>query len=69
MEKIEDKLDVEKIEEPKEFSRFLLFQVIIIGILWLSDTFFYFFEQNIFNTYISNVLKLSDLHVSVMVSL
>ncbi|TXT61616.1 MAG: membrane protein of unknown function [Promethearchaeota archaeon] len=69
MEKIDDKLDIEKIEEPKEFSRFLLFQVILIGILWLADTFFFFFEQNIFNTYISNVLQLSDLYVSLMVSL
>jgi MFS family permease len=53
----------------KPFSRFVLFQVIIIGVLWLADTFFYFFEQNIFNTYVTNVLTLSDLFVSLMVGL
>jgi MFS family permease len=56
-------------EELKGFSQFVLFQVIIIGVLWLADTFFYFFEQNIFNTYITNVLKYSDLYVTLMVGL
>ena len=56
-------------KELKGFSRFVLFQVFIIGILWLADTFFYFFEQNIFNTYVTNVLTLSDLFVSLMVGL
>ena len=56
-------------KEPNGFSRFVLFQVFIIGILWLADTFFYFFEQNIFNTYITNVLKFSDLYVTLMVGL
>jgi MFS family permease len=56
-------------KELKVFSRFVLFQVLIIGILWLADTFFYFFEQNIFNTYVTNVLSLGDLYVSLMVGL
>ena len=56
-------------EELKGFSRVILFQVFIIGVLWLADTFFYFFEQNIFNTYITNVLRLGDLYVSLMVGL
>lgn len=56
-------------EDLEGFSRFVLFQVIIIGILWLADTFFYFFEQNIFNTYITNVLNLSYLHITLMVGL
>jgi MFS family permease len=53
----------------KGFGRFVLLQVFIIGILWLADTFFYFFEQNIFNTYVTNVLSLGDLYVSLMVGL
>ncbi|MFO7796453.1 MAG: MFS transporter [Promethearchaeati archaeon] len=60
---------IEGKEELKDFSRFILFQVIIIGILWLADTFFYFFEQNIFNTYITQVLDYDDIWVAVMVSL
>lgn len=56
-------------KELKGFSRFVLMQVFIIGILWLADTFFYFFEQNIFNTYVTNVLSLGDLYVSLMVGL
>lgn len=63
----EDSFAIKK--ELKGFSRFVLFQVFIIGILWLADTFFYFFEQNIFNTYVTNVLTLSDLFVSLMVGL
>ena len=56
-------------KELRGFSRFILFQVFIIGVLWLADTFFYFFEQNIFNTYITNVLNFGDLFVSLMVGL
>ncbi|MBD3215812.1 MAG: MFS transporter [Candidatus Lokiarchaeota archaeon] len=56
-------------EDLKGFSRFVLFQVFIIGILWLADTFFYFFEQNIFNTYITQVLNLDDIYVAIMVAL
>ncbi|TFF97121.1 MAG: MFS transporter [Promethearchaeota archaeon] len=57
-------------DELKGFSRFILFQVVVIGLLWLADTFFYFFEQQIFNTYITNVLLLSDIAVAaVMVPL
>ncbi len=63
----EDKIEVKK--ELKGFSRFILIQIFIIGILWLADTFFYFFEQNIFNTYVTNVLKFSDLYVTLMVGL
>ena len=63
----EDILEGKK--ELKGFGRFVLFQVFIIGILWLADTFFYFFEQNIFNTYVTNVLRFSDLYVTLMVGL
>ncbi|MBD3194747.1 MAG: MFS transporter [Candidatus Lokiarchaeota archaeon] len=56
-------------DDLKGFSRFVLIQVIVIGVLWLADTFFYFFEQNIFNTYVTNVLQLDYLYVSLMVGL
>jgi hypothetical protein len=52
-------------KELKGLKPFVLMQVFIIGILWLADTFFYFFEQNIFNTYVTNVLSLGDLYVKV----
>ncbi|TXT63205.1 MAG: membrane protein of unknown function [Promethearchaeota archaeon] len=63
----EDILEGKK--ELEGFSRFVLFQVIIIGVLWLADTFFYFFEQNIFNTYVTNVLNLGYLFITLMVGL
>lgn len=57
-------------EDIEGFSKFVRFQLIIIGLLWFADTFFYFFEQNIFNTYVNSVLGLSDFWVSgVMVPL
>lgn len=57
-------------EQLKPFSRFLLFQVLIIGVLWAADTTFFFFEQNFFNTYLNHVLGLPDFpFISVMVSL
>lgn len=56
-------------KELKGFSRFVLFQVIIIGVLWLADTFFYFFEQNILNTYVTNVLNKGYLYITLMVGL
>lgn len=55
--------------ERKKFSRFLLIQVIIIGILWAADRVFFFFEQNFFNTYLDHVLNLSEIYISVMVAL
>ncbi len=56
-------------EELKTFSRFMLFQVTIIGVLWAADTTFFFFEQNFLDTYLSHVLGLTDLHISLMVAL
>jgi MFS family permease len=55
--------------EKKKFSRFLLIQVIVIGILWAADRVFFFFEQNFFNTYLDHVLNLTEIYISVMVSL
>jgi MFS family permease len=60
---------MEKIEEPKELSRFILIQTIVIGILWAADRTFFFFEQNFFNTYLDHVLGLPEIYISVMVSL
>ncbi|MEJ2279857.1 MAG: MFS transporter [Candidatus Lokiarchaeota archaeon] len=56
-------------DQIKQFSKFLLFQVAVIGILWAADSTFFFFEQNMFNTYINSVLRLNDFYVAIMVSL
>ncbi len=56
-------------EKQKGFGKVLLVQVLLIGLLWASDRIFFFFEQNIFNTYINHVLGLSAIFVSIMVAL
>jgi len=53
----------------KAFSGFLLRQVLLIGLLYMGDYLFFFFEQNYFNTYLDHVLYLPELYISVMVSL
>ena len=53
----------------KAFSGLLLRQVFLIGLLYMGDYLFFFFEQNYFNTYLDHVLYLSPLYISVMVSL
>ena len=53
----------------KAFSGFLLSQIILIGILYMGDYLFFFFESNYFNTYLDHVLYLPELFISVMVSL
>ena len=53
----------------KAFSGFLLRQVLLIGMLYMGDYLFFFFEQNYFNTYLDHVLYLPELYISVMVSL
>ncbi|MHA1719058.1 MAG: MFS transporter [Promethearchaeota archaeon] len=57
-----------KKEHKFSFSRFLLFQVIIIGVLKMGDTIFFFFEQNYFNTFLVQVLEYDDIYVSILVS-
>lgn len=52
-----------------KLSRFVLFQTMIIGVLFSADQIFGFFEQNFFNTYIAHVLLLPEIYVSIMVSL
>ena len=51
----------------KGFSKFLKKQVLLIGLLYMGDYLFFFFEQNYFNTYIDHVLFLPELYISVMV--
>ena len=53
----------------KVFSGFLFRQVLLIGMLYMGDYLFFFFEQNYFNTYLNHVLYLPELYISVMVSL
>ncbi|TFG18072.1 MAG: MFS transporter [Promethearchaeota archaeon] len=55
----------------KNFSRFILIQVILIGILWAADRTFFFFESEFLNTYLDHVLNLPnvDFLIGIMVSL
>jgi len=53
----------------KAFIGMLLRQVLLIGMLYMGDYLFFFFEQNYFNTYLDHVLYLPELYISVMVSL
>ncbi len=53
----------------KTFNKHLLRQIILIGMLFVGDRIFFFFEQNYFNTYIDHVLFLPELYISLMVSL
>ena len=53
----------------KTFGKHLLRQVILIGMLYVGDRIFFFFEQNYFNTYLDHVLFLPEIYISVMVAL
>ncbi len=53
----------------KTFSKFLRRQVLLIGLLYMGDYLFFFFESNYFNTYLDHVLFLPELYISFMVSL
>jgi MFS family permease len=53
----------------KTFNKLLLRQVILIGMLYIGDRIFFFFEQNYFNTYLDHVLFLPEIYISVMVAL
>ena len=52
-----------------KFPKFILFQSILIGLLFAADQIFGFFEQNFFNTFLIHVLFLPEIYVSIMVSL
>ncbi|TFG15794.1 MAG: MFS transporter [Promethearchaeota archaeon] len=60
---------MEKSERKNQFSHFLKMQVLLIGLLFTADQFFFFFEQNFFNTYLSHVLFLPEIYIAIMVSL
>lgn len=53
----------------RTFGKHLLRQVILIGMLYVGDRIFFFFEQNYFNTYLDHVLFLPEIYISVMVAL
>ena len=53
----------------KAFHGLLLRQVLFIGMLFMGEYLFFFFEQNYFNTYLDHVLFLPELYISIMVSL
>ena len=53
----------------KAFTGILLRQVLLIGMLYMGDYLFFFFEQNYFNTYLDHVLYLPEIYISIMVSL
>jgi len=53
----------------KVFSKFLRRQVLIIGLLYMGDYLFFFYEQSYFNTYLVHVLFLPEIYISIMVSL
>ena len=53
----------------KKLKGFLLTQTLVIGLLFTADQFFFFFEQNFFNTYLVHVLVLPEIYVAIMVSL
>ena len=53
----------------KAFSKFLRRQILLIGLLYMGDYLFFFFEQNYFNTFLDHVLFLPEIYISVMVSL
>ncbi|MFX0137445.1 MAG: MFS transporter [Candidatus Hodarchaeota archaeon] len=52
-----------------KISRFLLFQIIIIGIIYAAAQIFGYLEAQIFNTFLDHVLRLEYIYVSIMVAL
>ncbi|MFX1451168.1 MAG: MFS transporter [Promethearchaeota archaeon] len=53
----------------KKLSRFLIFQIIIIGIIFSAAQIFGYLEAEIFNTFLDHVLRLAYLYISIMVAL
>ncbi|QEE17483.2 MFS transporter [Promethearchaeum syntrophicum] len=51
------------------FTRFLKFQVLIIGFIKMGEFVFFFFEQNYINLYVEQILGKSEYYVSWLVSL
>lgn len=61
------KMEIENGET--KISRFLLFQIFIIGILYAAAQIFGYLEAQIFNTFLDHVLRLKYLYISIMVAL
>lgn len=57
-----------KHEKALKLSRYLILQAIVIGIIKMGETTFFFFEQNYLNLYVLHVLRKPDEFVSIMVS-
>lgn len=55
--------------ESRKLKGALKTQIMLIGVLWMADKVFFFFEQNFLNTYLEHVLFLSPIYISIMVSL
>ncbi len=53
----------------RSFSRFLTFQIFIVGFIKMGEFVFFFFEQNYINLYVEQILGLSEWYVSFLVSL
>ncbi len=56
-------------ERKNKLPKIVFVQALILGLIFLADQVFGFFEQNFFNTYLSHVLGLEEIYVSIMVSL
>ncbi len=56
-------------DKTKTFTRFLAFQVFIIGFIKMGEYVFFFFEQNYINLYVLQILGKSEYYVSWLVSL
>ena len=55
-------------EKSAKFSKFLMFQVLIIGFIKMGETVFFFFEQNYLNLYLEQVLGKEEIFITILVS-
>jgi maltose/moltooligosaccharide transporter len=60
---------MEKNKEQKVYTHSLKIQTLVIGFVYAADMIFGFVEQNFLNTYLVHVLGLTEIYVSIMVSL
>ncbi len=60
---------MEKSDAKNKLPRFIFVQALLLGIIYLADQVFGFFEQNFLNTYLVFVLGLEEIYVSIMVTL
>ncbi|MHA1519586.1 MAG: MFS transporter [Promethearchaeota archaeon] len=55
-------------EKSAKFSKFLMFQVLIIGFIKMGETVFFFFEQNYLNLYLEQILGKEEIFITILVS-